>query len=140
MVKNDRNTRRGSDLSLCEGEYCCHEYGKENCKSAGKPASLPNHEGYNDDSYLVHLIYHELDYPVNVRDHFHEISPLLPIKYSPFQQDGIGNPGYLYPCNEELAIKLLEMISELNIYLTSEEQLEFAIDAIKVTEHNTLIP
>ena len=89
---------------------------------------------------LVHLNYHELDHPVNVRDHFHEISPLLPIKYSPFQQDGMGNSGYLYPCNEELAIKLLEMISELNIYLTSEEQLEFAIDAIKVTEHNTLIP
>ena len=52
---------------------------------------LQNHEGYNDDSYIVHLNYHELDYPVNVRDHFHEISPLLPIKYSPFQQDGMGN-------------------------------------------------
>ena len=113
---------------------------RENCESTGKPDDLQNLDGYNDDSFIVHLNYHELDHPVNIRDHFHKISPLLPIKYSPFQQDGTGNSGYLYPCNEELAIKLLEMISELNIYLTSEEQLEFAIDAIKVTEHNTLIP
>ena len=123
-----------------KGNIVAMSMARENCKSAGKPDDLQNLDGYNDDSYIVHLNYHELDHPVNIRDHFHEISPLLPIKYSPFQQDGMGNPGYLYPCNEELAIKLLEMISELNIYLTSEEQLEFAIDAIKVTEHNTLIP
>ena len=126
-------------LHYVKGNIVAMSMAKENCKSAGKPASLQNLDGYNDDSYIVHLNYHELDYPVNIRDHFHEISPLLPIKYSPFQQDGIGNPGYLYPCNEELAIKLLEMISELNIYLTSEEQLEFG-NVIKVTEYNTLIP
>ena len=36
---------------------------------------------------------------------------------------------------------MLELISESNIYFgLSEEQLEFAIDAIKATEHHTLIP
>lgn len=112
----------------------------ENCTTTDKPSSLLSHDSWNDEGYMVHLKYHELDKPVNVRDHFGEILPLLPIKYSPFQHDANGNPGYLYPCNEELTIKLLEIISELNIYIMSDEQLEFAIDAIKVTEYNTLIP
>lgn len=66
--------------------------------------------------------------------------PLLPIKYSPFQTDANGNQGYLYPCNEELAIKLLELISDLNIYQVDEEQLELAIGTVRRTERNTFIP
>jgi hypothetical protein len=101
---------------------------------------MQSHNRWNEEGFLVNLEYHELEIPVNVRDKFNEIFPLLPIKYSPFQQDANGNQGYLYPCNEELAIKLLELISELNIYQVSEEQLEFAIDDVRRTEHNTLIP
>ena len=123
-----------------KGNIVAMSIAMENCQSVEKPPSLLSHDSWNDEGYLVHLKYQELDNPVNVRDHFQEISPLLPIKYSPFQQDTTGNPGYLYPCNEELTIKILELISEYNIYLVSEEQLEFAIDAVKVTEHNTLIP
>ena len=112
----------------------------DDCRTGEKPSPLQHHDGLNDESYVINLTYHELDTPVNIRDQFHELSALLPIKYSPFQEDANGNSGYLYPCNEELAIKLLELISESNIYWTSEEQLEFAIDAIKATEHHTLIP
>ncbi|MCM3654313.1 HNH endonuclease [Metabacillus litoralis] len=112
----------------------------EGWKVASKPSIMQIHSRWNDEGYLVNLEYHELDISVNVRDKFNEIVPLLPIKYSPFQQDANGNQGYLYPCNEELAIKLLELISELNIYHIDEEQLEFGIDDIRRTEHNTLIP
>lgn len=123
-----------------KGNIVAISVARESCKAAENPSSLQRNDGSSNDGYLVNLTYHELDKPLNIRDYFHEIAPLLPIKYSPFQQDAAGNQGFLYPCNEELAIKLLELISELNIYLVSEEQLEFAIDAIKVTEHNTLIP
>ncbi len=123
-----------------KGNFVAISIASEDCKEASKPSSTPSHHREKDEGYLVNLEYHELDVPINVRDKFTEISPLLPIKYSPFQQDGNGNQGYLYPCNEELAIKLLELISESNIYRVSEEQLEFAVEDIRRTEHNTLIP
>jgi len=113
----------------------------EECIKASKPLIMQGHIQWNDEGYLVNLKYHELDVPinVNVRENFNDISPLLPIKYSAFQQDGSGNQGYLYPCNEELSIKLLELISELNIYQINEEQLELSIDPVRRTENDTLI-
>lgn len=123
-----------------KGNLVAISIASEGCIAASKPSIMQNHDRWNDEGYLVNLEYHELDIPVNVRDNFNEILPLLPIKYSPFQQDANGNQGYLYPCNEELAIKLLELISELNIYHINEEQLEFGIDDVRRIEHNTLIP
>ena len=123
-----------------KGNIVAISIASESCKAGSKPSILQSHNRWNDEGYLVNLKYHELDKRVNVREKFNEILPLLPIKYSPFQQDANGNQGYLYPCNEELAIKLLELISELNIYQVSEEQLEISIDDVKITEHNTLIP
>lgn len=107
---------------------------------AEKPSSMRTHLEDNEEGYLVHLEYHELEIPLNVRDHFTHIEPYLPMKYSPFQQDSNGNQGYLYPCNEELLIKLVELIGELNIFVEDDEQLEFAIGIVKRTEHNTFIP
>ena len=110
------------------------------CQAATKPLKMQGYERSSDDGYLVELEYHELEEPLNVHSNFDEILPLLPIKYSPFQQDGNGNSGYLYPCNEDLVIKLLELISDLNIYQVDEEQLELAIGTIRRTERNTFIP
>lgn len=112
----------------------------DNFQNAPKPSIMQNHSKWNDEGYLVNLEYHELDVPLNVRSSFNEILPLLPIKYSAFQQNGDGNQGYLYPCNEELAIKLLDLISDLNIYQVDQEQLELSIDNVRRTERNTLVP
>jgi putative restriction endonuclease len=112
----------------------------EDNKTAPKPSIFQHHRDWNDEGYMVKLDYHELDIALNVKANLSEILSLLPIKYSPFQQNGDGNPGYLYPCNEELAIKLLERISELNIYQVNQEQLELSIDNVRRTERNTLIP
>ncbi|MDP1421166.1 HNH endonuclease [Peribacillus simplex] len=112
----------------------------DNYQNAPKPSIMQNHSKWNDEGYLVNLEYHELDVPLNVRASFNEILPLLPIKYSAFQKNGDGNQGYLYPCNEELAIKLLDLISDLNIYQVDQEQLELSIDNVRRTERNTLVP
>lgn len=123
-----------------KGNIIAVSIAKEDCKVASKPGALQSHNERKSEGYLVNLEYHELDRAVNVRDKFEEILPLLPVKYSPFQDDANGNQGYLYPCNEELAIKLLELIGELNIYQVDKEQLELSIDDVRRTEHNTLIP
>ncbi|SDN62774.1 hypothetical protein SAMN05443253_11541 [Bacillus sp. OK048] len=112
----------------------------EDYKTAPKPSILQNHSNWNDEGYIVKLDYHELDVALYLKANLSEILSLLPIKYSPFQQNGDGNQGYLYLCNEELAIKLLELISELNIYQVNQEQLELSIDNVRRIERNTLIP
>ncbi|MGG3448420.1 HNH endonuclease [Domibacillus aminovorans] len=111
-----------------------------NCQEAAKPTAIQNFEQWGENGYLAQLQYHELEVPLNIRTNFDALLPLLPLKYSPFQQDGNGNQGYLYPCNEELAIKLLELISDLNIYEVEVEQLELAIGTVRRTERNTIVP
>ncbi|MCM3671048.1 HNH endonuclease [Mesobacillus maritimus] len=123
-----------------KGNIVAISIAEEECVIGKKPTLMENEDHGNEEGYLVKLDYHELDQPLNIHEYFHEICPLLPVKYSPFNQDANGNQGYLYPCNEELAIKLLEILIETNIYQVSEEQLEFGIDEVKSTEHNTLIP
>lgn len=103
-------------------------------------AKSPYGEGSDVTGFLVKTAYEELIKPLNIKNVFTEIKPLLPIKYSAFQENADGNQGYLYPCNELLAIKLLELISDLNIYEEEQEQLEFAIGLIAAKERNTLAP
>ena len=88
--------------------------------------------------FVVPTNYIELEQPIHVKENFQAIQPLLPVKYAAFQDNADGNQGYLYPCNEMLAIKLLELTSDLNIYLDLEEQLEFAISAVVIKERNEL--
>lgn len=123
-----------------KGNIVAISVAKTGCQMASKPSTMQNQERWNEDGYLVEVDYLELEVPVNVRSKFEAILPLLPIKYSPFQTDANGNQGYLYPCNDELAIKLLELIGDLNIYQVDEEQLELAIGTVVQTERNTFIP
>ncbi|MBB5181231.1 hypothetical protein HNQ44_002696 [Planomicrobium koreense] len=95
--------------------------------------------GGTEEVFIAQAVYHELDFPLAVRDYFDAIEPLLPLKYSPFQEDASGNSGYLYPCNEELAMKLLEVITSLNFFAVEEEQLELAIEVVKRSTHNPLM-
>lgn len=95
--------------------------------------------GGREEAFIAEAAYHELDFPLLVRDYFDTIQPLLPLKYSPFQEDASGNSGYLYPCNEELAMKLLEHITSENFFAPEEEQLELAIEVVKKSTHNPLM-
>lgn len=97
---------------------------------------------YGDDvslHYIVETKYEPLDVPFSVKPAFAELAPFMPIKYSAFQENGDGNQGFLYPCNEYLTLKLLEIISDINIY-DEDEQLEFAMGPILVNNEDTLMP
>jgi len=88
--------------------------------------------------YIVKTNYLELEQPIIVKKYFDEIKSLQPVKYAAFQDNGDGNQGYLYPCNEMLAFKLLEILNNANIYLDTEEQLELAIGSVIKKERNEL--
>ncbi|KNH20340.1 restriction endonuclease [Priestia megaterium] len=112
---------------------------KSDCRKANKPSLIEGYDRWDDEGYLVPLKYYHLDKPVNIRENFDSILPLLPIKYSAFQNNGKGNQGYLFPCNEELALKLIELISELNIYQIDKDGLEFSAERVDSPIHNELI-
>ena len=109
------------------------------CIESENPIEQHNNN-LNQTGYLVTLNYYELEVPLRIADHFDVIEPLLPIKYSAFQANGLGNQGYLYPCNDELTIQLLELIGEANIYVPDEEQLRLSMDSIEMNNHNPLVP
>lgn len=112
---------------------------KENCRSGSKSSLLNTSADEDEKIFAVSAEYHELENPLNMGTYITELNSMLPVKYSAFQEDGTGNPGYLYPCNEELAIKLLEGISMLNVYAPEEEQLELVMEVVRTTEHNPLV-
>lgn len=124
-------------LHYVRGAIVAISRASEDCKEAIRPNLL---DGINNlNGYLVVTEYQELETPVVIHEHIADIAPLLPKKYSAFQHDGSGNPGYLYTCNEELLLKLLEIISLLNVHVKEEEQLELAIEVVRRTEHHPLV-
>ncbi|MBT2582162.1 HNH endonuclease signature motif containing protein [Planococcus sp. ISL-109] len=79
--------------------------------------------------------YLELDEPLEIAYHIKELAEHLPIKYAAFQPDGNGNSGYLYPCNEELALKFLALLAASK--WQQIEQLEFSYDAVRTEKYNS---
>ncbi|MBT2570832.1 HNH endonuclease signature motif containing protein [Planococcus sp. ISL-110] len=112
---------------------------RKDCQKGIKPKAADEQQPENEEAYIARTEYRELENPLSVKEFFRDIQPLLPVKYAAFQEDASGNSGYLYPCNEELAMKLLELVSSLNIFTLEEEQLELAMEVIKKTEHNPLL-
>lgn len=109
-------------------------------KTACYEAKNPYNKEEDANGYEVRTLYEVLETPLNIKEYFDEIQSLLPVKYSPFKENGDGNQGYLFPCNELLAIKLLEILSDLNIYIEDVEQLEFAINIIVNKERDNRMP
>ncbi|WP_142829978.1 HNH endonuclease [Planococcus soli] len=112
---------------------------RKDCTKGSKPKNLDEGPKESEDAYIAYTDYRELENPLSVKEYFRDIQPLLPVKYAAFQEDASGNSGYLYPCNEELAMRVLELISSLNIFTLEVEQLELAMEVIKKTEHNPLL-
>ncbi|EMF47937.1 putative type II restriction endonuclease [Planococcus halocryophilus Or1] len=104
---------------------------REDCEKGEKPKNLEDQSKGYEKAFVAYTVYRELENPLPIKEFFQEIEPLLPVKYSAFQEDANGNSGYLYPCNEELAIKFLELISSLNIFTIEVEQLELSMEVIK---------
>lgn len=123
-----------------KGDIIAISVAKSRYREEHNPTTIRLSGSENAKGYLVDVDYYELDQPLTIADTFDEILPLLPIKYSPFQENADGNKGYLYPCNEKLTIKLVELIADLNIYEIDEEQLEFVLGTVQRTEHDFLIP
>lgn len=122
-----------------KGEIVAISRVRKDCTNGTNPLRKETQANENNQAFIVQTVYRELEFPLPIKPFFKEIDPLLPVKYSAFQEEAGGNSGYLYPCNEELAMKLLEVISSLNIFTVEMEQLELSMEVIKKSEHNPLL-
>lgn len=131
--KRMQELKRGDHVfHYVKGQIVAISLVTESCQNSFSP-------GGSEEVFSAKAAYRELDFPLIVREYFDAIQPLLPLKYSPFQEDASGNSGYLYPCNEELAMKLLEFITSLNFFALEEEQLELAIEVVRKSDRNPLM-
>ncbi|MEZ0479995.1 HNH endonuclease [Planococcus sp. SSTMD024] len=92
--------------------------------------------GAQEAEWVAPCEYLELDEPLEIASCIKVVAEYLPVKYSAFQPDGNGNSGYLYPCNESLALAFLELLSSSK--WRNIEQLEFVYDAVREEKYNSL--
>ncbi|KYG58763.1 HNH endonuclease [Planococcus maritimus] len=93
-------------------------------------------EGTPQAEWLAPCEYLELDTPLEIASCIKVVADYLPLKYSAFQPDGNGNSGYVFPCNESLALVFLELLSSSK--WRNIEQLEFVYDAVREEKYNSL--
>lgn len=126
--KRIEEVQKGDQIFHCvHGEILAISVADENYIKAG-------------DRYFVKLNYFELPKPLVIKEVIHKISEFLPIKYSPFRKSGDGNQGYLFPCNEQLALTLLGLIQNNHIDSVGQEQLQLAIETVIQKEQDVLTP
>lgn len=79
------------------------------CYSSLRPVELA--ANWSIDGWRVDSDYLIFDKPINPKDIWGELQPLLPSLYSPFAKDGNGNPGYLFVMNKEACCCILDNIA-----------------------------
>lgn len=79
-----------------------------------RPKTFDKLELWENEGWLVKVEYNELTKPISIDDNIEEILKLCPDKYSPFNETGRGNQGYLYDIGRELGDYLMELILEKN--------------------------
>lgn len=86
------------------------------CMAANVPDEFGSTgEQWNADGYLVKVFWLELDQPLAPKSFLDELQQLLPIKYSPIQQNGNGNQGiYLAEISSSLGEMLLGLLARTN--------------------------
>lgn len=82
---------------------------KTDCYSATRPEELV--ADWKREGWRVDADYFILDTPINPKDIWDELQPLLPVKYAPFTSDGSGNQGYLFEANIKMCQCILDNIA-----------------------------
>lgn len=96
--------------------------------SADRPGEL-SAEAWTKDGWRVDTDYYIFHHSIAPKDYWDAIKEMLPAKYAPFDKNGNGNMGYLFPLTKELARFILDatagksekgMVTETTKYVDSE--------------------
>ena len=95
-----------------------------------QPADLEAKELWQRQGRKVECDYVELKEPIKTAEHREEILQYCSTKYSPFNQKGMGNQGYLFELDKRLAACFAEAAREMN----PEAPLEFLAELLAAAE------
>lgn len=77
-----------------------------------KPNFGPAGQHWNSEGWLVPVEFKVVENPIRPKDFIRALCPLLPVKYSPLQQNGNGNQGvYLAEISEAVSAELLRRLN-----------------------------
>jgi len=117
---------------------------RENPYKHIKPDSFG--DAWQDDGWICKVSWKKLPSPMKMIDHMGRLRDLLPMKYSPLQDSGKANLGYLYLISPALGLELLNLLQIDDTYFDSsfeifsrikEEEIEKS--DLSVTEKERLI-
>src|SRR6266700_4185980 len=118
---NLKKTRlRDTVFSYADGEIRAIGVVGHRCVESRRPVSFgESGKQWSEDGWLVKVLWTLLDKSIRPRDYLSSIVHLLPIKYSPIQQNGNGNQKfYLTEISDDLGNLLLSIASSLNLELS----------------------
>ena len=87
----------------CNGYLCAYSVVQEAFKKGYFPGVESNDKKYELMGRLVKCQYNYLSIPLKLSNFRSEIKKINNYVYSPFNKDGNGNQGYLYPLSAEMA-------------------------------------
>jgi putative restriction endonuclease len=87
-------------------------------------------DGWSEEGWRVDVEFQRLDASLEPRNHMSLIQPLLPQKYSPLKTNGDGQELYLTTINPELALALLSLLGDPEIFwpLSDLSQIDFVAE------------
>jgi hypothetical protein len=103
-------------------------------------------EAWRDDGWICKVSWKKLPSPIKLVEHMDRFRDLLPMKYSPLQESGKANLGYLYVISPAFGLELLNLLqideayfdSSFEIYSRIKEE-EIENSNLSVTEKERLI-
>lgn len=81
------------------------------------------------EGWRVDVNFYALSHSIAPKDYWKDIKLLLPEKYSPFDKNGSGNMGYLFPISQELARYFLDATAGKKVASKKMETESKAMDA-----------
>lgn len=67
---------------------------------------------WSNEGWTVPVQYHEVDAPLEVRNHMDTLAALRPDKYSPIKANGNANEAYLCPVPNDMAAELIRLLKQ----------------------------
>ena len=81
-----------------------------NAISSLKPNFGKTGQQWNDDGWFIKTCFKELNKPLNIKEYYNFIKNDLPLKYSPFCENGNISQSYLFKIENELANKIIALM------------------------------
>ena len=120
--------RAGDVIFHCADGYIqALSQAKGPCENSARPSNSEDWKNWEKNGRRVDCDYYFLKQPLKHGEYKDTIIQYCNVKYAPFDKDGNGNLGYLYPLDQDLAKFFLEEIIKANPDVKDLDFLQFLL-------------